>query len=317
MQKYESEIKEFNNFFDGFIKPNIKTLNKALKHVSQKKGKQIRPLLVLLSFLSCEGQINEKVFKAMSSVELLHIASLVHDDVIDKSDERRGILTLHKIWNNKTAILTGDYLLSKSLILLKEIDNNKLDFLAYTFKKMCEGEILQIEKSKNLDINTKDYFKLVDGKASCLISASCKIGGILAETTEENIERLERFGFYLGRAFQIQDDILDYDGNTTLLGKPIMKDLDEKKITLPLIYTFEKLEDSEIKKIKKKIKKGLTTKEKKVIIKLTKETGGFKKAQEEAKTLIEKACKEIESLSNKEHQNNLVELANFVINRNK
>ncbi len=314
---YKKEMKDFNLFFDNFIKSDIKTLHKALKHISKKNGKRLRPILMLLSFLACNGKVSEKTYKIMSSIELLHIASLIHDDVIDKSEKRRGITTLHKIWNNKIAILTGDYLLSQSLILLKEIDNTKLNFLSNVFKKMCEGEIFQIEKSNDLDITEEEYFNLIDRKASYLISASCKIGGVLANTTEENILRLERFGLLLGRAFQIQDDLLDYSGDTNILGKPIMKDLDEKKITLPLIYTFKKIKNSEIKQIKKQIKKGLTTKQKKDIIKITKESGGYKKAQKKAQELIKQACEQVKKLPKTSHQKKLIEIANFIINREK
>ena len=180
---------------------------------------------------------------------------------------------------------------------------------------MCEGEVFQIEKSDNLDISEKDYFDLIDKKTSLLLSTSCQIGGLLAKTNKDNILKLKNFGISLGRAFQIQDDLLDYSGNSNILGKSIMKDLDEKKITLPLIYAFEKLKEEEIKKIKKQIKRGLTKQEKKDIIKIAHETGGYKKAQEKAKCLVKEGCEYIKDLPIKEHRDKLIEIAEFIVNR--
>ena len=209
----EAELKQFNVFLEDSLKSSTPLLNKILKYVLKQKGKQIRPLFVLLS-AKCHGEINENTYRAAAFIELLHTATLIHDDVVDNSDKRRGMFSLNALWKNKIAVLIGDYLLSKGMLLaLQNKDYEMLDTISETVKAMSEGEIYQMEKARRMDITEEDYYDIIRGKTASLISSCCVVGALSVNATESQVEKMRKFGTSAGIAFQIKDDIFDYQIN--------------------------------------------------------------------------------------------------------
>lgn len=232
----ETELKQFEILFKDAVKSNVPMLDRIMKYVVKTKGKQMRPMFVLLSAKLC-GAINEQTYRAASLVELLHTATLVHDDVVDEANERRGFFSVYALWKNKASVLVGDYLLAKGLLLsLDNGDFKTLQILSTAVRKMSEGELLQLEKSRLLNISEEDYFTIIRNKTASLLAAACAAGAHSAGSGDEVIERMRKFGEFTGIAFQIKDDLFDY--GTEDIGKPTGNDIREKKLTLPLIYTL-------------------------------------------------------------------------------
>jgi octaprenyl-diphosphate synthase len=216
-----------------------------MEYIVKRKGKQMRPMFVLLSS-KIHGNINDNTYRAASLVELLHTATLVHDDVVDDALERRGFFSINALWKNKIAVLVGDYLLSKGLLLsLDNGDFETLTILSNAVKKMSEGELLQIEKTRNLNFDESVYYEIINGKTASLLASSCGAGAAAVSKDKEVIEKMKLFGEYVGMAFQIKDDLFDY--GDAKVGKPTGNDIKEKKLTLPLIHILQKV-DSQLKK---------------------------------------------------------------------
>ncbi len=231
-----NELNEFEIHFRQAVKSNVPLLDKIMQFIVKRKGKQLRPMFVLLS-AKLGGEINEKTYRAASLVELLHTATLVHDDVVDESMERRGFFSINALWKNKIAVLVGDYLLSKGLLLsLDNGDFKILQLLSEAVKLMSEGELLQIEKSRNLNLKEDIYFEIIKNKTASLVASSCAAGASTTFSNDDSINKMRIFGEKVGIAFQIKDDLFDY-GNADI-GKPTGNDIKEKKLTLPLIYTL-------------------------------------------------------------------------------
>jgi octaprenyl-diphosphate synthase len=236
------ELKDFEKQFREAVKSNVSLLDKIMQYIVKRKGKQMRPMFVLLS-AKLGGPVNEKTYRAASLVELLHTATLVHDDVVDDSLERRGFFSINALWKNKIAVLVGDYLLSKGLLL--SLDNNDfkvLKILSEAVKLMSEGELLQLEKARNLNLKEEIYFEIIKNKTASLVASSCAAGASTTFSDDHSIELLRKFGENAGIAFQIKDDLFDY--GTANVGKPTGNDIKEKKLTLPLIYTLNKVPSS-------------------------------------------------------------------------
>lgn len=249
----EPELKRFNVFLEESLKSSMPLLNKILRYVLKQKGKQIRPLFVLLS-AKCHGEINENTYRAAAFIELLHTATLIHDDVVDNSDKRRGLFSLNALWKNKIAVLVGDYLLSKGMMLaLENKDYQMLDVISATVKAMSEGEIYQMEKARRMDITEEEYYDIIKAKTASLISSCCMLGAISVNATESQVEKMKNFGTLAGIAFQIKDDIFDYQVNNKT-GKPAGNDIQEHKMTLPLIHLLKIVDKSERRNIIRKIK---------------------------------------------------------------
>lgn len=249
----EPELKRFNVFLEESLKSSMPLLNKILRYILKQKGKQIRPLFVLLS-AKCHGEINENTYRAAAFIELLHTATLIHDDVVDNSDKRRGLFSLNALWKNKIAVLVGDYLLSKGMMLaLENKDYQMLDVISATVKAMSEGEIYQMEKARRMDITEEEYYDIIKAKTASLISSCCMLGAISVNATESQVEKMKNFGISAGIAFQIKDDIFDYQVNNKT-GKPAGNDIQEHKMTLPLIHLLKIVDKSERRNIIRKIK---------------------------------------------------------------
>lgn len=249
----EPELKAFQKYFRESMRSDIGLLDKVIQYILRQKGKRIRPTLVLLSAKVCGG-INEKTYRAAALVELLHTATLVHDDVVDDAEMRRGAFSINALWKNKVAVLLGDFLLSKGLLLsLENNDYQLLHILSDAVRRMSEGELLQIEKSRHLDIDEKTYFRIISDKTASLIAACTACGAYSASAEQKVIDDMRQLGEHLGLAFQIRDDLFDF-GDVDV-GKPLGIDLQEKKLTLPLIYALREADKPDRKRIMKIIRK--------------------------------------------------------------
>ncbi len=315
-QPIQNELKQFDQVFKDSIKSDIRLVDFVIKFILKQKGKKIRPLLVLLS-AKIISDVSDRSFRGATLVELLHTATLVHDDVVDEAAKRRGLPSLNNIWGNKISVLMGDFLLAKGLMLA--VDGDDFDFLktiTQTVKRMSEGELLQIYKSKKLDIDEETYFKIISDKTASLLSTCCEIGARSATTDNEKIEALKTYGEYLGIAFQIKDDILDFTG-TKIIGKPLGGDIKEKKLTLPLIHALSKEEKSSVAEIKKLVKKGKKNNKISEIIELVKSNGGIEYSLEVAQNYSVKAKNCLNVFEGSLYKDSLISLVDFVIEREK
>jgi len=243
----EKELDLFEQHFKDAVKSRVSLLDRIMQYIVKRKGKQMRPMFVLLS-AKLHGEINNASYRAASLVELLHTATLVHDDVVDDATERRGMFSINALWKNKIAVLVGDYLLSKGLLLsLENKDFSILAILSNAVKKMSEGELLQIEKTRNLNFDESVYYEIISGKTASLLASSCAAGASSVTENEEVIQRMREFGENVGMAFQIKDDLFDY--GEAKIGKPTGNDIKEKKLTLPLIHILQKVPPSLKKEI--------------------------------------------------------------------
>ncbi len=241
------ELKLFEVHFREAVKSRVSLLDRIMQYIVKRKGKQLRPMFVLLS-AKLGGTINDTSYRAASLVELLHTATLVHDDVVDEAMERRGFFSINALWKNKIAVLVGDYLLSKGLLLsLNNKDHRVLQILSNAVREMSEGELLQIEKSRNLNLKEEIYYEIIKGKTASLLASSCAAGASSTFENDEQIEQMRLFGEKVGMAFQIKDDLFDY--GSADIGKPTGNDIREKKLTLPIIYALNNCDATTKKKI--------------------------------------------------------------------
>ncbi|NQU81886.1 MAG: polyprenyl synthetase family protein, partial [Bacteroidetes bacterium] len=244
----ETEMNRFSGYFNTIMKSKVPLLSIITNYILRRKGKQLRPMFVFLT-AKLSGKINESSFTAAALIELLHTATLVHDDVVDESFERRGVFSINALWKSKIAVLFGDYLLAKGLLLsVKNKEYEILDIVSFAVKEMSEGELLQIQKSRKLNITEDEYFEIIRKKTAALIAACCASGTKSVTDNPEVINKMKQFGEYIGIAFQIRDDLFDYEKNG-LLGKPTGNDIKEKKLTLPLIHALKNTNPAQRSKI--------------------------------------------------------------------
>ena len=312
----KQEMELFEGKFSKSMISNVPLLNRITHYVVNRKGKQMRPMFVFLTAKMLSNiEINEKVFRAASVIELIHTATLVHDDVVDSSNIRRGFFSLNALWKNKIAVLVGDFLLSKGMLLC--IDNNDFDLLkliSKSVKDMSQGELLQIEKSRRLDINEEVYFEIIRKKTASLISSCCALGAASSNASQNKIDQLASFGEKIGIAFQLKDDLFDYGDKK--IGKPVGIDLKEKKLTLPIIYSLNNSSNSKKRWLIDCIKNHNNNK--KVIqdvIEYVKESGGIEYTLSKLKFFRLEALKELRNLPNNQYKESLTDLVNYVIDR--
>ena len=312
----EEELRSFEKHFKSSMKSHVPLLDKITYYIVQRKGKQVRPIFVFLS-AKVWGDINASTYNAASLVELLHTATLVHDDVVDDAMQRRGFFSINALWKNKIAVLVGDYLLSQGLLLA--INNEEFQLLkivSKAVKEMSEGELLQIEKARRLDIEESVYFDIIRQKTASLIAAACSAGAASVTSDEAIVEKMRHFGETVGIAFQIKDDLFDYGEDS--IGKPRGIDIKEKKMTLPLIYALSKADNSIKRNIINKIKNRSTDpKVVKEVIAFVKQSGGLEYAQSVMQEYTNKAMEIIDSFPNGEVQASLRDLVSYVIERKK
>ncbi|UCF63919.1 MAG: polyprenyl synthetase family protein [bacterium] len=294
---------------------NLRIVDEVAKYLVRHKGKQLRPMLVIVSARTI-AEPTRSSYLAAVVVELLHTATLVHDDVVDEAELRRGFPTINKIWKNKISILMGDYLLAKSLIIATEIGNIELmNVIANVAKSMSKGELLQIQKARKLNITEEDYFQLIRDKTASLISACCEIGAMTSDADDYQQQILRDFGMNLGIAFQIKDDLLDYQSKVGILGKPVGHDLKDKKITLPLLYAFQNSDKRERKQILHMLKNGVKRKQIDEIVNFINDRNGLKLAEEKAIYFKNMALKALKKLPDTDARHALTDLAEFVVSR--
>lgn len=313
----EKELELFEPYFKNSLKSDVPLLGTILNFLYRSKGKQIRPMFVFLS-ARLHGIPNEFSQLAACSVELLHSATLVHDDVVDESYERRGTFSINALWRNKLAVLVGDYILAKGLLL--QLEHKKYNFLhliSRAVQDMSEGEILQIKKSRKLDIDEETYFEIIRKKTASLIATSMAIGAASVTDDPEIPEKMYRIGQDAGIAFQIKDDIFDYQAKG-LIGKPTGNDIKEKKITLPLLYVIKNSDAAERKRILGLIRrKNNHTAVVEELIQLVGEKGGIDYATEKMNAFKDKAVGALMEFPESEARNSLIDLMNFITTRKK
>ena len=320
IEKIKFSIKKEMELFEGkFLKSmnsNVPLLNRITHYVVNRKGKQMRPMFVFLTAkMLTNGKIDDKVYRAASVIELIHTATLVHDDVVDSSNMRRGFFSLNALWKNKIAVLVGDFLLSKGMLLC--IDNDDFDLLkliSKSVKDMSQGELLQIEKARRLDIDEKIYFEIIRKKTASLISSCCALGASASGVSKDKINQLADFGEKIGIAFQLKDDLFDY-GNKKI-GKPTGIDLKEKKLTLPIIHVLNKSSKSKKRWLINCIKNHNNDKKVvKEVIEFVKESGGIDYTISKLKLFQKQALDSLSGFNDNRYKKSLIQLVNYVIER--
>lgn len=312
----ENELNQFNQYFRASMKTKVSLLDRVMRYIVKQKGKQMRPMFVLFS-AGLIGEITPKTYRAAALIELLHTATLVHDDVVDDADERRGFFSINALWKNKIAVLVGDFLLSRGLLMAMENDDFMfLKIVSNAVKEMSEGELLQIEKSRKLDIDEPVYFEIIKAKTASLFAACCESGAASASDNQEYIKKLRKFGELTGIAFQIKDDLFDY--GTQDVGKPLGIDIKEKKMTLPLIHTLNKVGWRERKKIINIIKNHNTNKKKvQWVVDFVQKNNGLEYSREMMHKYANDALSILEEFPESPSKTSLRQLVEFTINRKK
>ncbi len=307
------ELSTFEQRFKESVKSSVPLLDRVMRFIVNRKGKQIRPLLVLLT-ARLHGTINEATYVGASMVELLHTATLVHDDVVDDAYERRGFFSINALWKNKIAVLVGDYLLSRGLLL--SLNNNKtqlLQILSDAVQKMSEGELLQIEKTRRLNIEEDTYYKIIRKKTASLLAACCATGAASVQQDEAVTEKMRQFGEKVGIAFQIKDDLLDFQPDGT--GKPTGTDIKEKKLTLPLIYTLNNAPRVKRDEIINIVKNSTSSDQVQEVWHQIQKHGGIDYAREVMHQYREQAYELLESFPDNSARKKLRELVTFTTER--
>lgn len=309
------ELEVFEKMFRGSMKTSVPLLDTIMNYIVRRKGKQVRPMFVLYS-AALFGPISERTYRGASLVELLHTATLVHDDVVDDSYKRRGFFSINALWKNKIAVLVGDFLLSKGLLLAVENkDFDLLEILSNAVREMSEGELLQLERARFMDVTEEVYFQIITKKTASLIASCCAIGAATNTTSTDTIEKMRKFGELIGLAFQIRDDLFDFGDNKS--GKPAGIDIKEKKLTLPLIYAFSKCSGSEVRRIKNLIRSKTPDKQKiSEVLQFIKQYGGLKYSRNKMTELKNEAFELLEQATEPgQRREDLLKLVNFVIER--
>ena len=308
------EMELFEGRFSKAMSSKVALLNRITHYIVNRKGKQMRPMFVFLT-AKLLGKTNERTFRAASVIELIHTATLVHDDVVDGSDKRRGFFSINALWKNKIAVLVGDYLLSKGLLLC--IDNKDFDLLeiiSIAVREMSEGELLQIEKARNLDINEEIYYEVIRKKTATLIASCCALGACSVNASQNDIKKMTYFGEKIGMAFQIKDDLFDYGQQR--IGKPTGIDIRERKMTLPLIYAMEQASSTERRWLKRNLKKN--NKNKKIVkevIAFVKSKGGLEYSISKMHEFHHEAISILDLFPASESKDSLKKLVSYVIDR--
>jgi len=309
------ELHDFENKFADSVKSHVPLLDRIMHYIVKRKGKQIRPMFVLLSARLFGPDVQESTYRAAALVELLHTATLVHDDVVDDANERRGFFSINALWKNKIAVLVGDYLLSKGLLLsLNNHDYRTLQILTEAVKEMSEGELLQMEKTRKLNIREDVYFEIIRRKTASLLAAACAAGAWSTTGLDDATEKMRLFGEKVGIAFQIKDDLFDYGADK--IGKPTGIDIREKKLTLPLIYTLQHADPETRRRIIYIVKNHNTDKDKVAeVIGLVKSSGGIDYTRDKMFQYRDEALEVLNSFPENDIRNGLEQLVRFTTDR--
>ena len=311
------EMKLFEKKFRKALSTDVPLLDRIMNYIVKRKGKQMRPMFVLLSS-GVTGGVNDKTYRGASLVELMHTATLIHDDVVDDAFQRRGFFSVNALWKNKIAVLVGDYLLSRGLLLsLNNDDFQQLKILSEAVKAISEGELLQIEKSRKLNTDEAVYFDIITKKTASLFASCCAIGAASNDVGQEKIDALNQFGLDIGIAFQIKDDLFDY-GDSSKIGKPVGIDLQEKKLTLPLIHSLQNVSDTERKKMIKLVKNYRNKKKDlSMVSEFVHSNGGIAYANQKMDEFKNKALVKLDEFDDSPYKDSLKGLVSYTIERNR
>ena len=308
----------FEEKFKAAMASNVSLLNRITYYIASRKGKQMRPMFVfLVAKLLGEGKIEERTYRGASIIELIHTASLVHDDVVDGSERRRGFFSINALWKNKIAVLVGDYFFSKGLLLsLDHDDFDLLKIVSEAVREMSQGELLQLEKARRLDIDEPVYYDIIRQKTATLIAACCAMGAASVGSSKEEIERFHSFGEYAGMAFQIKDDLFDYGDDR--IGKPTGIDIKEQKMTLPLIHVINKVDKRQRNWLIDSVKRHNTDKKRvKEVIQFVKDQGGLEYAERQMIHYKDAALELLSKYPDNEYKEALANLVTYVVDRKK
>ena len=311
----EAELKNFERFFKDAMRSKVGLIDLIARYIIRQKGKKVRPILVLLSAKAC-GSINESSYRAATLVEILHTATLVHDDVVDDADTRRGLASINAVWKNKVAVLMGDYLLSRGLLL--SLENKDYYFLHSTsnaVKRMSEGELLQIQKSRQLDNDESTYLKIISDKTASLFATCTDIGAASTTESAEKRNAMKDYGEHIGMAFQIQDDLLDYLGRKSIIGKPTGIDIKEKKFTLPLIFALGHASTKESRHAIRIIKNGAKQRDVEWVVEFVRANGGIDYAVKKAAEFGRHAQASLSMVDDSPSKEALKAFVQFVLSR--
>lgn len=315
IQPIKDELIEFERSFKKAMFSKVKLLNIIAHYILRQKGKRIRPTLVFLS-AKLAGEINESTYHAATLVELLHTATLVHDDVVDESDMRRGFPSLNAIWGNKVSVLVGDFFLAQGLLIsLRHKEYKFLHITSEAVRRMSEGELLEIQNAKASNIDEEMYFRIISDKTASLIAACCELGAASTTDDEIVIDKLKNYGENLGIAFQLRDDLLDYMGDSSITGKPIGSDIKDGKITLPLIYALKNSSRKESRRVIKIIKNNPKIKDIYYVIDFVRSYGGIEYTLKIAEDYLDRAKHFISDFPESQAKESLMKLADFVLER--
>jgi len=311
------EMEEFDRRFKSSVSSNIPLLTVVTRYVLRRKGKQMRPLFVFLTS-KLTGEVSESTYTAASLIELMHTATLVHDDVVDESNERRGVFSVNAIWKAKVAVLFGDYLLARGLLLaVEKKDYDLLEIVSNASKEMSEGELLQIQKSRSLNIDTETYYEVIRKKTASLIASCTACGAKSAQADQEVVDLIYKMGIQIGMAFQIKDDLFDYQPHG-LIGKPTGNDIKEKKFTLPLIHALNHAEPGIRKSMVRKIKNGKRSQRVvNEVVQFVTDKGGIEFATEKMLEYKSSAMEILHSFPESPARDSLRDLVEFTVSRNK
>jgi octaprenyl-diphosphate synthase len=312
------EMELFEKKFNESMSSRVPLINRIAYYIVNRKGKQMRPMFVfLVAKMVSKGSVNERTYRGASVIELIHTATLVHDDVVDDSNRRRGFFSINALWKNKIAVLVGDYLLSKGLLL--SIDNEDFDLLkiiSVAVREMSEGELLQIEKARKLDITEDVYYEIIRQKTATLIASCCALGACSVKPASDAVAQMRKFGELIGMAFQIKDDLFDY--GDTQIGKPTGIDIKEQKMTLPLIYTLNNCTKKEKSWLINSVKNHNKNKKRvKEVIAFVKESGGLAYAEKKMKAYQAQALEILDTFPASPYKDSLTLMVNYVIDRKK
>lgn len=314
----KKEMEKFEPFFRDSMQTKVSLLNVIMNYILRRKGKQMRPMFVFLTAKMLQDEVKESTYTAASLIELLHTATLIHDDVVDESYERRGFFSINALWKSKISVLVGDFLLSKGLLLA--VENNEFELLklvSVAVKEMSEGELLQIQQSRKLKITEEIYSDIIRKKTAALISACTACGAKSSGADDEMVDKMRLFGEYVGMAFQIKDDLLDYQNNGNI-GKPSGNDIKEKKLTLPIIYVLNHASGPDKKRILSIVKRHNKNKKKvQEVIDYVIENGGLDYSIEKMYEYRQKALDILKNIPDNQSKQSMIDLVNYVVERKK
>jgi len=317
LRPIQAELNSFQHYFENALKSHVFLINQVMKFVIAQKGKKMRPMLLLLS-ARLNGECTEKTYSAATLVEVLHTATLVHDDVVDEAETRRGLPSINSIWRNKISVLIGDYLFSKALVKMVELEEPAmLKLLASTADKLVTGEIDQIDRARSDSMTEASYYAMIEDKTASLLATGCKLGAMTTSKDEEVWDALYEYGRNFGIAFQIKDDLFDFEGRAASVGKPIGLDVKHNMVTLPLIHALQQCDKQEQRAFKRMIKRGKADQVQKQVLEFINRYGGLEYTKLKLQEYSDKAKASLDRFPDSPVKHSMIQFIDFNIQREK